>query len=162
MCEREEGHQNQYTWGAGCGFFEYRFPVADINLQNARRIRVLFEASSRRVDTPQTTTDHHPSVLNVELNGILVNRQIVVNHPHDARGALSYLSGGKFGRGAYGYMISTAIEGDVLKRVAEQVADGHLTLRCVVPEGELAVGGLTIYDTEAGRYPIAVMLIVEW
>lgn len=162
MCDREEGHRNQFTWGAGCGFFEYLFPIADINLRNARRMRILFEASSRRVDTPQTTTDHYPSVLAVELNGVLVNRQIIVNHPHDARGALSYLSGGKNGRGAYGYMISTAIEGDVLAHVANLASDGCLRLRCSVPAGELAVGGLTIYDTEAGRYPIAVMLIIEW
>jgi hypothetical protein len=161
MCSREQAERNHFAWGAGCGFFEYLFPAEGIDLQKARRIRILFEASSRRVDTPQTTSDHYPSVLSVELNGVLVNRQIIVNHPHDSRGALSYLSGEKKGRGAYGYMISTAIEGDVLRRVLEQNADHHLRLRCIVPERELAVGGLTLYGAESGRYPIALMIIVE-
>ena len=162
MATKEDARGMQFAWGGGCGFFAYKFPLDNIDLSKARRLRVLFEASSRRVDTPQTTNDRHPTALNVELNGVLINRQIVVNHPHDARGALSYLSGGKRGRGAYGYLISTAIDGDVLQQVARQVKNKTLDLRCVVPQGELATGGLTLYDTEAGRYPIAILCIIEW
>jgi hypothetical protein len=162
MSSPQDARGMNFCWGAGAGFFEYFFPLENADLKKARRLRVLFEASSRRVDTPQTTNDKYPSALNVELNGVLINRQIIVNHPHDARGALSYLSGGKRGRGAYGYLISTAIEGDVLRQVADRVADNGLRLRCAVPEGELAVGGLTLYDAQAGRYPIAILCILEW
>ncbi len=162
MSTREDARGLHFAWGAGCGYFDFHFPLEKIDLHKAHRLRVIFEASSRRVDTPQTTNDRHPCALNVELNGVLINRQIIINHPHDARGALSYLSGGKRGRGAYGYLINTAIDGQVLQQVADKVTDSGLHLRCVVPEGELASGGLTLYDTEAGRYPLAILCIVEW
>jgi hypothetical protein len=162
LCRREDARGMHFTWGAGAGFFEYDFPLAGLDIRKAHRLRLIFEVSSRRVDTPQTTNDRHSTVLNVELNGVLVNRQIIVDHPHDARGALSYLSGGKRGRGAYGYLISTAIEGEVLARVSDGLSDDKLKLRCTVPEGELAQGGLTLYDTEAGRYPIALLCVLEW
>ena len=37
------------------------------------------------------------------------------NHPHDARGVLSYLRGGV---GAYGYLVHAFAEGDLLQQIA--------------------------------------------
>ena len=65
----------------------------------ARRIRVLAEISSRRIDTPQTDDDIFPTTVQIFLNGIQVYGAFVRNHPHDSRGSLSYLRGGL---GAYG------------------------------------------------------------
>ena len=162
MSSREEVLGNHFCYGNGSGFFEWKFPLENADLKKARRLRFLCEASSRRADTPQTTKDRFPTTLHVDLNGVPISKQIVVDHPHDTRGALSYLSGGKRGRGAYGYLISTAIDGELLQRVAENVSENCLRVRCTVPAGELAAGGLTIYGAQSGRYPISLLTIVEW
>ncbi len=162
VSSREEACARHFCFGLGHGFFEWNLPLEDSDLKTARRLRFLCEASSHRSDTPQTKKDRHPTTLRVELNGIPICKQIVVDHPHDSRGALSYLSGGKKGRGAYGYLITAAIDGDLLRQVAESVSDNKLNVRCSVPAGGLAVGGLTIYGTESGRYPISPLVIVEW
>ena len=162
MNSREEVLGAHFTYGNGHGFFEWNLPLENADLRKARRLRFLCEASSRRADTPQTTKDRYPTTLHVDLNGVPICKQIVVDHPHDARGALSYLTGGKNGRGAYGYLISVAIDGELLRQVADAVIDNNLRVRCTVPAGELAAGGLTVYGTESGRYPISPLVIVEW
>ncbi len=162
MSSREQTVTDHYGYGNGHGFFEWNLPLENVDLRKARRLRFLCEASSRRADTPQTTKDRYPTTLHVDLNGVPICKQIVVDHPHDSRGALSYLSGGKTGRGAYGYLISAAIDGELLRNVADAVKDNHLLIRCAVPPGELATGGLTIYGSESGRYPISLLVIVEW
>jgi predicted transcriptional regulator len=130
-----------------------------VDLNSLRRIRFLCEASSRRVDTPQTDDDHYPTALHVALNDVPILHQIVVDHPHDARGVLSYLEGGK---GAYGYLVTAFVEGQMLRRILENVRDNRLRLRCTVPSDELAIGGLTIYGGHSGRYPITITLLLEW
>jgi hypothetical protein len=162
MSSREQIVADKFCYGNGNGFFEWNLPLENADLKKARRLRFLCEASSHRTDTPQTTKDRYPTTLHVDLNGIPICKQIVVDHPHDSRGALSYLSGGKNGRGAYGYLISVAIDGELLRHVAEAVLDNNLKVRCTVPAGELAAGGLTIYGTDSGRYPISMLVIVEW
>jgi len=162
MSRREQIIVDRSCYGSGFGFFEWHLPLENADLRKARRLRFLCEASSRRSDTPQTTKDRYPTTLHVELNSVPVYKQIVVDHPHDSRGALSYLSGGKNGRGAYGYLISVSIDGELLRQVAENVADNQLRIRCTVPEGELAAGGLTIYGHDSGRYPVSLLTIIEW
>ena len=146
-------------YGSGHGFFEWDFPLEPNDLKKARRLRVLCEASSRRVDTPQTDDDHFPTTLHMSLNGVPIFRQIVVNHPHDTRGALSYLRGEK---GAYGYLMNAAVEAAMLQNVSSRQTDGKLRLRLAVPSNELAIGGLSVYGPESGRYPICPMILVEW
>jgi hypothetical protein len=84
---------------------------------------------------------------------------VLRNHPHDARGVLSYLRGGV---GAYGYLVHAFAEGDLLKQIAGNDGDGSLRLRCAVPPDALPVGGLTLYGAECGRYPVCPTVIVEW
>ena len=158
---REQSQAEHQAWGSGSGHFEYAFAVDKHELLQARRLRVLFEASSRRADTPQTTRDLYPTTLDVHLNDVQICRQIVVNHPHDSRGALSYLSGGKRARGGYGYLICATVEGEALGQVLARCDSDGLKLRCSVPESEWAVGGLTLYGTEAGRYPVSLLIVAE-
>ena len=94
-------------YGNGYGFFEWRLPLGTADLANARRLRVLCEASSHRLDTPQTDEDIWGTNFQITLNGIRVYEATLRNHPHDSRGGLSYLRGGK---GAYGYLSHAIIE----------------------------------------------------
>ncbi len=158
MCDRDQAETYGAAYGTGRGFFEYKFPVSSEQLRNCWRITVLCEASAFRPETPQTDRFAQPSMLRLLLNGIPVYRTVLPNHPHDARGALSYLRGG---RGAYGYLCQATIEGDLLREVLRQMRGHHMRLRCLVPREEQAHGGLTIYGYNAGRYPIAPTLLIE-
>jgi Glycosyl hydrolases family 2, sugar binding domain/Glycosyl hydrolases family 2, TIM barrel domain/Glycosyl hydrolases family 2 len=155
---REQAVERGAAFGGGRGFFEWRFPASREQLRRCWRITVLCEASSFRTDTPQTDRFAQPSTLRLLLNGVPVYRTLLPNFPHDARGALTYLRGG---RGAYGYLCHATVEGNLLREVLKQMRGDHLRLRCVVPRDEQPQGGLVIYGYNAGRYPIAPTLIIE-
>ncbi len=149
-------------YGTGHGYFEWHFPLSPEELEGLTRIRILAEASSHREGTPQTDSFAQPTTLQVHLNGILIFQSVLPNHPHDARGALSCLRGAT---GAYGYLIKSTIEGEALREILAEVeassGDGGqriLRLRFGVPESEL--GGLTVYGSQCGRYPIPLTLIL--
>lgn len=99
---REFSRATDFCYGGGLGFFEWTLPLDGADIRNARRLRVLCETSSCRPDHPQTDVHRHPTTLKVSLNQIRVYEAVVPDHPHDSRGALSYLRGGF---GAYGYLI---------------------------------------------------------
>ena len=157
--ERERAGAEDSCFGQGHGYFEWVLPLKGADISKAHRIRVLCEASSHRIDTPQTDDDIFPTMLQMYLNGIQVYGALIRNHPHDSRGALSYLRGGL---GAYGYLAHAFAEADSVRQIARHVLDDRLRLRCVVPEDVLAQGGLTIYGAECGRYPVAPTVIIEW
>src|SRR5581483_7185692 len=157
--EREQERAEDCCFGLGHGFFEWVLPLDAADIARARRIRVLAEASSHRIDTPQTDGDIFPTTLQIFLNGIQVYDALVRNHPHDARGALSYLRGGL---GAYGYLAHAFAEDDLLRQIARHTLDDHLRLRLAVPPEALAKGGLTVYGVECGRYPVCPTIIIEW
>jgi hypothetical protein len=93
------------------------------------------------------------------LNDARVYEGVLRNHPHDARGVLSYLRGGV---GAYGYLVHAFVEGDLLKQVVAGVQEDAFRLRCEVPAEAMAIGGLTVYGAECGRFPVCPTVIVEW
>jgi hypothetical protein len=156
---RDAARAEDNCWGRGHGFFEWRLPLQGHDISSARRIRVLCEASSHRTDTPQTDEDIYPTHLQMFLNDLRVFEGTLRNHPHDSRGVLSYLRGGK---GAYGYLVHAFAERELLQQVAATVRDDSLRLRCAVPEHSMANGGLTIYGSECGHYPVCPTVIVEW
>ncbi len=157
--EREKERAEDCCYGFGHGFFEWVFPLLGADLSKARRVRVLCEASSHRIDTPQTDQDVFPTTLRMSLNDVPVYRAVLRNHPHDSRGVLSYLRGGV---GAYGYPAYAVAEGDLLAEIGRNLRDGSLRLRCEVPADALAQGGLTIYGAECGRFPVCPTVILEW
>lgn len=158
---REEAEQQGLCFGRGHGHFEWVFSDPALReVHRARRIRVLCEVSARREGTQQTSAHKHPTTFELLVNDLCVHRAILPDHPHDTRGALSYLRGLY---GPYGYLMRVTLEDVALQRAAEEAArTGELRLRCSVPEhGELH-GGLTIYGFDAGRFPIGPTVIVEW
>jgi hypothetical protein len=156
---RKEARARDYCYGHGHGFFEWLLPLPRPDLARARRLRILCEASSRRMDMPQTDDDIFPTTFQMCLNGVPIYAATLRNHPHDARGALSYWRGG---RGAYGYLTHAFAEEDLLRCIVSQTSDDHLRLRCGVPADAIPQGGLTIYGAECGRYPVCPTVIVEW
>ena len=106
------------AYGSGRGWFEWKFPVGS-DILRAGRVTVLCEISSCRQGAPQTDRFAHPSALRVSLNGVLVYKTTLPNHPHDARGTLSYL---REGRGAYGYLCHITIDGSLLEAVLRDEA----------------------------------------
>ncbi|MEO7934597.1 MAG: sugar-binding domain-containing protein [Chthoniobacterales bacterium] len=153
---REEAARDGLCFGRGRGWFEWSIPK-DGFPQQPGSINVLCEASARREGQSQTDAFSTPSSFQLLLNGLAIQKQILPNHPHDARGALSYLRGG---RGAYGYLIHARIEGDLLQQICQHEGD-HWHLRCVIPEDAEYPGGLTIYAGDCGRFPIMPTLVIE-
>src|SRR6266581_5958060 len=141
------------------GFFEWILPLNGARLTQARRVKVLCEASFHRADSPQTDDDVYPRTLQLFLNDIRVYEGVLRNHPHDARGVLSYLRGGV---GAYGYLVHAFSQNDAIAQIARGVESDALRLRCAVPADALARGGLTIYGAECGRYPVSPTVIIDW
>jgi len=79
------------------------------------------------------------------------------NHPHDARGMLSYLRGG---RGAYGYLAHASVEDALSRNSCRQPTTAFCA--CGVPSAKgHRQGGLTIYGAECGRYPICPTVIMN-
>jgi glycosyl hydrolase family 2 len=155
---REEAETLQVSHGAARGFFEWRFALGPPELAKATRLTALVEASAFREGAPQTDSFAQPTAFRLLLNGVPIHQTILPNHPHDARGALSYLNGG---RGAYGYLIHAAVEGELLREVKAGMKGNRVRLRCMVPRDESPQGGLTVYGSACGRYPIGPTLIVD-
>lgn len=157
---REEARAKGACYAQGTGFFEWRFTDEAIErLGVARHLRFLCEVSARREDTPQTDSHDFPTNFELSINGIAIHRGILPDHPHDSRGVLSYLRGG---RGAYGYLIRATAEDGLLQRIAEAARrEGALRFRCSALSGA-PEGGLTVYDFDCGRYPLGPTAIVEW
>ena len=155
---REDARTGDRCFGEGSGFFEWSLPAGEVRWPDVRRLRVRCEASSRRHDTPQTSLDLFPSTLRLSLNGVPVHTATLPDHPHDARGVLSYLRGGV---GAFGYGAEIVVEGGLLARVLAGGGGRHLRLRCEVPADVPAANGLTLYGPECGRYPLGTTVTVE-
>ncbi|MDB6171476.1 MAG: glycoside hydrolase family 2 sugar binding [Chthoniobacteraceae bacterium] len=143
------------VFGEGHGWFEWRLPFTGRG--ELKKIRVLCEASARREGCPQTDSFVQSTTLRLSLNGVRIYEGLLPNHPHDTRGALSYLRGGF---GAYGYLVVAAVEGEPLCEVMSAACEETLILRYEVPAGNSA-GGLTIYGGDCGRFPVSPTIIIE-
>ncbi|MEY4941675.1 MAG: hypothetical protein RIQ93_3410, partial [Verrucomicrobiota bacterium] len=157
----EEVGKLGYCFGEGAGYFEWVFQDDAIrHIGRARRVRILCEVSARRDGTPQTGAHRHPTLFELSANSLRVHRELLPDHPHDTRGALSYLRGGY---GAYGYLVRATIENESLQQIAAQAASsGELRLRCAVPANSRPWGGLTVYGYDTGRFPIGPTVVIEW
>lgn len=157
--DRETHRAEDCAYGQGHGFFEWRLPLAGADISAARRIKVLCECSSRRSDFPQTDDDVFPTALEVSLNGVPLYKGVIRDHPHDSRGVLSYWRGG---RGAYGYLVKGFAEGDMIQRIRSAIADDTMVLKCAVPADGLTKGGLAVYGSECGRFPVCPTVVIDW
>jgi hypothetical protein len=159
VSDRDAARAVDSCYGGGAGYFEWTLPLAGVAWDEVRRLRVLCEISSRRPDTPQTSLDLYPTTVRILVNGYLLEVCNIPDHPHDARGVLSYLDGAV---GAYGYLCQAVVAGDLLGQIVAAGEQGtHLRLRFEVPASALARNGLTLYGPEAGRYPVGPTVILE-
>jgi len=159
ISSREKAVALGQCYGYGHGFFEWELEFSKDELARAKRLRLLCEASSRRIDHPQTDSQRHPTTFEMLLNGVRVHHAVLPDHPHDSRGALSYLSGGY---GGYGYLAEILAEGELLKAIRDNAPDGKLLLNCGVPADARVQGGLSIYGARSGRFPTSLTVIAEW
>jgi hypothetical protein len=157
--DRDKERAEDCCYGFGHGFFEWNLPINGADLSKAHRIKVICEASSHRVDAPQTDEDIFPTTMQIFLNDVRMYEAVLRNHPHDARGVLSYWRGGV---GAYGYLANAHAGRGLIEQIAQNARDYSLRLRCAVPADALAQGGLTIYGAECGRFPVCPTVIIEW
>ena len=156
----DEARASGQCYGFGHGFFEWNLGIQADELARAQRLHILCEASSRRLDTPQTDAHGHPAAFEMLLNGVRIHSAILPDHPHDSRGALSYLKGLK---GCYGYLANLVAEGEILEGIRAASGGGApLVLRCAVPADQCIQGGLTLYGSDCGQYPIGPTVIAEW
>jgi hypothetical protein len=153
-----EAEVNRSCYGNGHGFFEYQFPIGEEDLRSASKIRVICEASARRDGTPQTDAFAQPTSFRMLLNGVRIYTGILPNHPHDSSGALSYVGDG---RGGYGYLAHSTVDGELLRQVIANAGSQSLYLHCVVRADQPLIGGLTLYGGESGRSPLPPTLIIE-
>lgn len=145
--------------GVGAGYFEWEFGERHMHyLDRIGRMCLLMEASSRRDDTPQTDAHRYGSRFTLSINGFPILASILPDHPHDSRGALSYLRGG---RGAYGYLVRSTIENELLETVIHHVKNAGKMIVRIEVSGTPA-GGLTIYDYDSGRFPVPPTLLLHW
>jgi hypothetical protein len=160
-CSAGEAEKLGLCFGRGTGYFEWVFSDDALReIGRARRVRLLCEVSARREGTQQTSAHRTPTSFDLSINDLSVHRAILPDHPHDTRGALSYLRGGL---GAYGYLMRVTLEATALCRAAEEAAGtGELRFRCAVPASAEPGGGLTVYGYDTGRFPIGPTIIIEW
>lgn len=153
------------AYGRGTGFFEYRVRLPRVvAAAKPDRLTLRFELASKagrekvdwpqRVnaqDYPQTDARTWPSTVEVALNGDRVARESLPDDPADARGVLSHLKG--FDHGSYGTLVRTDV--NVSEALAASLASGApLVVRLAVPDDAAHAGGLCVFGSETGRYPV--------
>src|ERR1043166_1510871 len=70
--DRAKQQVEDCCYGFGHGFFEWVLPLDGADLRKAHRLRILCEASSHRIDTPQTDSDIFPTTLRMSLNDVRI------------------------------------------------------------------------------------------
>ena len=169
--------------GAGSGFFEYRIPwPTGLSARDVASATFLVEASAKRLngkdrDTtaaanddymrgggfhdrsrnpnsyPMTSATPFPSAVTVRVNGAVAGRWELHDDPADSRGILSWHAQPRDGflreAGSYGQLLRVPIPADALAQAAQS---GEVVVRLEVDDA--LPGGLAIYGSKFGRYPI--------
>jgi hypothetical protein len=168
--------------GAGSGFFEYRIPwPAGLDARDVVEATFLVEASAKRLngkdrDTtaaqgdymrgggfqdrsrnpnsyPMTSASKFPSAVTVRVNGVSAGRFQLADDPADSRGILSWHAqphdGHLYEAGSYGQLLRVPIPPDAIARAAQS---GEVIVRLEVDDR--LPGGLAIYGSRFGRYPL--------
>jgi hypothetical protein len=174
--------------GAGSGFFEYRVAwPAGVKPADIATVSLVAEASSKelfgkdRPDAaemegdymrgrgtldpsrnpnayPMTDEVRFPSAVTVRVNGVVAGQRILADDPADHRGILSWHAQPQDRHlreaGSYGELLQVAIPRDALEKAA---AAGELVIRLEV--GSELPGGLALYGSRFGRYPLDPTLV---
>ena len=150
--------------GSGAGYFEFKLKVPPAVVKakpvsyflrleagsRAGREKVGWPGHDNPMDYPQTDAKTWPSTLAVLMNGREVVSERLPDDPADALGVLSHLA--RRDPGSHGELLE--YEGKFPDPVRDDLAAGKpLVLRLAVPDGAAAVGGLSLYGAETGRFP---------
>ena len=162
--------------GPGAGWVDYAVGLPDdLNLLDLRRLRLRFEAGARTAqhrldwrdtrhlqlgDYPQTEEHQLPSDVVVWVNGVQVGAVHLPDDPADSRGVLSLHNSDYFEPGSYGFLTDLEAGGDLLRHIVENTQGGRLIVRFEVPAGGLA-GGLNLYGSRMGAYPVAPTVFLD-
>jgi hypothetical protein len=162
--------------GPGAGWVDYAVGLPDdLNLMDLRRLRLRFEAGARTAqhrldwrdtrhlqlgDYPQTEEHQLPSDVVVWVNGVQVGAVHLPDDPADSRGVLSLHNSDYFEPGSYGFLTDLEAGGDLLRHIVENTQGGRLIVRFEVPAGGLA-GGLNLYGSRMGAYPVAPTVFLD-
>jgi hypothetical protein len=176
--------------GAGSGFFEYRIPwPRDLARTDVGAATFLVEASAKQLlgkdrDTtskdegdymrgeglhdpgrnpnayPMTDDTKYPSAVTVTVNGERAGRYELADDPADHRGILSWFSQQRDKRlreaGSYGELVRVPIPAAALAKAASA---GEVVVRLEVDE--TLPGGLAVYGSRFGRYPVDPTVVFE-
>src|SRR5690349_12282378 len=168
---------------ARSGYFEYRIPwPAGLTASDVASATFLVEASAKRLngkdrDTtasanddymrgggfhdpsrnpnsyPMTGTTPFPSAVMMTVNGHLAGRWELADDPADSRGILSWHAqphdGHLYEAGSYGQLVRVPVPAAAL---ADAARTGTVVVRLTVDAA--LPGGLAIYGSSFGRYPI--------
>lgn len=173
--------------GAGKGFFEYKLPITQPwKLNEIKESYVIMEISAKelfdkdkdeafntnqnymlgsRVSPsknpnayPMTDDKTHTSTVEISVNGVKKKSLQLVDDPADHQGILSWNSQLKDRKlreaGSYGYLVNIPISRSEL---ATAKKNGFLTVKIESIDG----GGVAIYGSEFGKYPLDINLVLK-
>jgi hypothetical protein len=173
--------------GAGYGYFDYQVSVPEnLETDNVACASLVLEASAKQLfgkDNPENeamngdymlgkgtfdnsrnpnsypmTDDYKfPTFLRIRVNGQVIGSTVLEDDPADHRGILSWYSQARNDSlneaGSYGYLINANIPVKLLKKNEAK----SLTIRLEVDPS--LPGGLAIYGSRFGRYPLDPTLV---
>ncbi|MFQ6133433.1 MAG: glycoside hydrolase family 2 protein [Armatimonadota bacterium] len=156
---RGSNGSRELVGGRDVGYFEYAVDLPqEVDLGAERELELLMEASACRAGLPQTDCYKCPSEVTVSLNNVEVATVTLPDAPCDTRGAMSYIRGLD---GRYGYLLRATATGDLLRRIARRVQQQRVVVRLGVRREAEHKGGITIYSSRCGRYPMDPQLIIR-
>lgn len=161
----------------GAGWVEYTVPLPEnVNPSAVRGLRVLFEAGARTAGSrlgwrnrrhgvnhyPQTDEERTlPTDLDVSLNGLSLGRTRLPDDPADARGVLSLHLHPDYEFASYGFLTRLSADADTTRRVLDAVQNSAITVRFEIPHGAGRTGGLNLYGSRMGAFPVAPTLFLD-
>jgi len=158
--EVERGHvgrQIHLLGGTESGHVDYLFELPeDLEIGEETTITLIAELSSKMPDARQTEAAKWPTQVHTLLNGIEIDCRVIGDQYADSRGALSHIHG-LWGR--YGELVRVDVPACVVRQVLG-VDSKKMNVRFNVPRQEIP-GGLIVYGSRAGRYPVDVTVVVR-
>jgi hypothetical protein len=158
----------------GAGWVEYALALPeDLDPARTRGMQLIFEAGARTAANrlgwrdfrhravgsyPQTEERKLGTHMKVSINGIPLGAVDLPDDPADARGILSLHLSQSFEVASYGFLTTLEADAQTARRILE--AGPGLAACFEVPRG-LSAGGLNLYGSRMGAYPLDPTVVVE-
>ena len=98
--------------------------------------------------------------MTVQFQGVEVAQIALPDDPADARGVLSHAAA--YHHGSYGYLQKIAVKGETLDKIKGSLAaDRVMKIRLSVEPTAQHKGGLAVYGTTMGRYPMNPTVLIR-